>query len=159
MPLYDGGRGYARIRQSRQLLSEGRHRLSDARRAAEAEAASAWETYQSTGDERLSLQRRAKAASIALEGVRQEVAAGARDLLQVLEAEQDLFEAEVDLALADEARVVAAYRLLAATGGLTAERLGLDVSIYDPDTYYSEVRGLWIGLGKENGDHGGAGSD
>ncbi|MCB1885688.1 MAG: TolC family outer membrane protein [Geminicoccaceae bacterium] len=159
VPLYDGGLGYARIRQSRQLMIEGRHRLADARRAAEAEAASAWEAYQSAGDELLSLRGRAKAASLALDGVRQEVAAGARDLLQVLEAEQDLFEAEVDLALADEARVVAAYRLLAATGGLTAERLGLDVSLYDPDAYYSEVRGLWSGLGRGSRDDDEAGSD
>ena len=42
---------------------------------------------------------------------------------------------------------VAAYQLLAATGQLTAQALGLKVKLYDPGEYYDENSARWIGLG------------
>jgi outer membrane protein TolC len=57
----------------------------------------------------------------------QEARVGARSVIDVLDAEAELFRDEVELVRAQAARVVASYRLRAATGRLTAADLGLAV--------------------------------
>jgi outer membrane protein len=47
--------------------------------------------------------------------------------------------------------VVASYTLLAAVGGLSMPRLGLDVLIYDPQVHYQQVRDAWIGVRNPDG--------
>ena len=73
-------------------------------------------------------------------GVREEASLGARTTLDVLEAEQDLLDAET-ARLSDEANLyVAAYAVLQATGRLTAQDLNLGVQVYDPSAYYNLVK-------------------
>ena len=98
-----------------------------------------------------SLQSQVDSAAFALDGVRQEALVGARTVLDVLDAEQEVFGAEVGLTRARRDEVVAGYRMLAARGELTVAVLGLDVEPYDPQAHYREVRDKWIGLG-EDGD-------
>ncbi|HXW63761.1 MAG TPA: TolC family protein, partial [Burkholderiaceae bacterium] len=69
------------------------------------------------------------AAEIALNGVREEARVGQRTTLDVLNAQQELVNARVALVTAQHDRVVASYTLLAAVGGLSMPRLGLDVLI------------------------------
>jgi outer membrane protein len=90
---------------------------------------------------------RADAAAYALDGVTQEAKVGARSVIDVLDAEAELFRDEVELVRAQAARVVAAYRLRAATGRLTAADLGLAVPAYDPTAHYRSVRNRWFGIG------------
>jgi len=45
-------------------------------------------------------------------------------------------------------RVVASYTLLAAVGGLSMQRLGLNVMVYDPQV---QVRDAWIGVRTPDG--------
>ena len=84
---------------------------------------------------------------LVLDGVRQESLVGARTVLDVLDAEQELFDAEVAAAAAARDSIVAAYRLKAGMGELTAMALDLDAAPYDPDAYYQEVRSAWLGTG------------
>jgi hypothetical protein len=44
-------------------------------------------------------------------------------------------------------RIVAAYRLLSATGQLTARSLGLGVPLYDPRQHYYDDAADWFGTG------------
>ena len=67
------------------------------------------------------------AAEIALNGVREEARVGQRTTLDVLNAQQELVNARVALVTAQHDRVVASYTLLAAVGGLSMQRLGLNV--------------------------------
>jgi outer membrane protein len=98
-----------------------------------------------------SIQRQVDAAAFALDGVRQEALVGVRTVLDVLDAEQELFAAEVDLVRAGREQVLAAYRLRAAIGRLTARDLELEVAHYDPEQHFRDVRGRWFGLGPEAG--------
>ena len=82
-----------------------------------------------------------------LDGVRQEALVGSRTVLDVLDAEAELFRVEVALLRAQAQRVLAAYRLRAAMGQLTAEGLALDVTPYDTKSHYHEVRNRWFGIG------------
>ena len=83
------------------------------------------------------------AAEIALNGVREEARVGQRTTLDVLNAQQELVNARVALVTAQHDRVVASYTLLAAVGGLSMQRLGLNVMVYDPQV---QVRDAWIGV-------------
>ncbi|MFK7745498.1 MAG: TolC family outer membrane protein [Roseobacter sp.] len=85
-------------------------------------------------------QERIRAARIAFEGVREEATLGARTTLDVLDAEQELLDAET-ARISDEANLyVAAYAVLQSTGRLTAQNLNLGVQIYDPAAYYNLVK-------------------
>ena len=84
--------------------------------------------------------RQVRAASLALEGVREELQLGARTTLEVLDQEQELLDAQTDRVSAEVDRVIAVYEVLDSMGHLTAERLGLNVPIYDPAAYYNAVK-------------------
>ena len=85
-----------------------------------------------------------KSSEIALDGVQQEATVGARTVLDVLDAEQELLDGQVQLVQAQRDAIVASYQLLQAMGRLTAQDLGLPVEIYDYDSHYREVSGkLW----------------
>ena len=71
---------------------------------------------------------------------------GQRTTLDVLNAQQELVNARVALVTAQHDRVVASYTLLAAVGGLSMPRLGLNVLIYDPQVHYQQVRDAWVGV-------------
>lgn len=85
-------------------------------------------------------ERQVRAANVAFNGVREEATLGARTTLDVLDAEQTLLDAQA-LRIQAQAQVyVAAYAVLASMGLLTAEQLGLNVQIYDPEAYYNLVK-------------------
>ena len=92
------------------------------------------------------------AAEIALNGVREEARVGQRTTLDVLNAQQELVNARVALVTAQHDRVVASYTLLASVGGLSMQRLGLNVPIYDPQVHYQQVRDAWIGVRTRTAD-------
>jgi len=79
--------------------------------------------------------------------VTQESRVGSRTVLDVLDAEQELLNAKVQLVQSQRDEVVAAYQLASATGQLTAVKLGLPVELYDPTRNYAETRGRWWGTG------------
>ena len=81
-----------------------------------------------------------------MDGVNQEADVGARTILDVLDAEQELFEAKVNLVRVKRDEVVALYNLLAISGGMTARGLGLPVQHYDAGYHYSLVRDKWYGV-------------
>lgn len=153
IPLYQGGGEYARIRQTRQTLTEERFTLQAARRDVEETTIAAWQALVSAQARLEALARQVEAAALALDGVQEEARVGVRTVLDVLDAEQELFAAEVATTAAERDALVAAYQLKAGMGTLTARALDLDVAVYDPEAYYREVRSAWFGTGE------GAGSD
>jgi len=149
VPLYEAGSVYAQTRASKQTVSQRRDLLDDARRAAIQSATKDWETIQSGRAQVQSLQSTIRAAEIALEGVRQEAQVGSRTVLDVLNAEQELFTDRVNLVQAQHDLAVAEFDLAQQVGHLTAEELKLPVQPYDPKRHYYEVRNKWIGFGSK----------
>jgi len=49
----------------------------------------------------------------------------------------------VALVTAQRDRVVASYTVLASTGALSPQVLGLKIEVYDPVTHYQQVRDAW----------------
>lgn len=81
-----------------------------------------------------------EAAQIAYDGMREEANLGARTTLDVLQAEQDLLNAQFARLEAEAERYAAVYRLLASMGLLTVEHLNLGIPTYDPAVYYNAVK-------------------
>jgi outer membrane protein len=147
VPLYEAGSIYAQTRAAKETVYQRRDLLDDARRAAIQSATSSWETIQSGRAQVQSLMSTIRAAEIALEGVRQEAQVGSRTVLDVLNAEQELFTDRVNLVTAQHDLAVSEYNLVQQIGRLTAEQLKLPVQLYDPKKHYDAVRNKWIGFG------------
>jgi outer membrane protein len=79
--------------------------------------------------------QRIRAAQLALDGVREEAALGARTTLDVLDAEQDLLEARISRIEAASDLYAASYAVLSASGLLSVAHLDLPVPRYDVDAY------------------------
>lgn len=151
VPIYQGGGEYSAIRQSKETLGQQRLTLDINRDQARATVVQSWGQLDAAKAQIESTTAQVNAAEIALNGVREEARVGQRTTLDVLNAQQELVNARVALVTAQHDRVVASYALLAAVGGLSMRRLGLDVVIYDPMVHYQQIRDAWAGVRNPDG--------
>jgi len=151
VPIYQGGAEYSAIRQSKESLGQQRLNLDVNRDQARATVVQSWGQLDAAKAQIEATTAQVNAAEIALNGVREEARVGQRTTLDVLNAQQELVNARVALVTAQHDRVVASYTLLAAVGGLSMQRLGLNVTIYDPQVHYQQVRDAWIGVRAPDG--------
>jgi TolC family type I secretion outer membrane protein len=151
VPLYRGGSDQARVRQSKEVLTQRRYAQDDMARSVEAQITAAWDRSATAADRLQSVQVQLDAATFAVEGVRQEALVGTRSVLEMLDAEEELFRAQVELARGEAERVLAAFGLRAAMAELTAGALDLPVAAYDPDAHLERARGRWFGTAPATG--------
>ena len=145
IPFYQQGSVYSKVREAKQTAAEKRMDMEQARRDAVESAMSGWESLVTARARIQSFLTQIRAAEVALDGVQREASVGSRTVLDVLDAEQELLDAKVELVRAQRNELVAVYELKQAVGDLTAEKLGLDTGIYDPNVHYDEVRDAWVG--------------
>jgi outer membrane protein len=146
IPLYQGGGEYATIRQSKDTLRQRRLDLATTRDQARATVVQVWAQLQATRAQIQAAREQVRASEVALKGVRMEARLGLRTTLDVLNAQQALVNARVNLVMAQHDRVVDSYGLLSAVGRLSPQTLGLPTSIYDPTVHYHQVRDAWMGV-------------
>jgi outer membrane protein len=147
IPLYQAGNVDARARSSKETYGERRFDTETQQRQTAAEAAAAWYALDAAGAQIGSFETQIETAKRALAGTRRDHDAGTRTLLDVLDAQQELLGAQTNLVGAQHDQVVAAYRVLAAIGRLTARDLNLPVTPYDFEAHYLEVRDKFWGTG------------
>ncbi|HKT20884.1 MAG TPA: TolC family outer membrane protein [Stellaceae bacterium] len=147
IPLYEGGNIWSQSRQAVENVGKAKGATDDTRRQAVQTATQSWETIQSARSTITSLQSTIRAAQIALEGVQQQQQVGARTVLDVLNAQQELFADQVALVRAQHDLAVAEFNLAQQVGVLTAVDLKLPVKLYDVDTHYRSVRDKLLGFG------------
>ena len=139
-PIYRGGRLSSALRRAMAQRDAARGELHVARHDVQQNVANA---LASLGAARARLQatdRQIRAARVAFRGVREEATLGARTTLDVLDAEQELLDAEAARISAQVDEYVAAYSVLSTMGLLTAKNLKLNVQHYDPAAYYNLVK-------------------
>ncbi len=146
VPLYDGGEIRARVRQAKHTQVSRLQEIEQARTETVAQVTSAWSVLNGQRAKLKSDTIQVEANRIALEGTREEEKVGQRTLLDVLNAEQEYLEAQIDHANSRREVVVASYQLLAAMGTLTAEDILLTSTIYDPEQHLLEARDNWFGI-------------
>lgn len=151
VPLYQSGAVMSRIRAAKQGVFRLRHDRAQAYRTVTENATRGWNSFRTASSQVRAFRSEARANSIALEGVRQEARAGLRTVLDVLDAQQELFQSRVDLVRSERDRVVAAYEVWAAMGRLTTRQLRLRVKRFDPKAYYKAVKYKLWGFGRSVG--------
>ncbi len=147
IPLYQAGLTSSRIRQAKQTVSQRYQEIIGARRTAIEAATQAWHNLQTARAQVRAFTAAVRANMIALDGVRQEAAAGLRTVLDVLDAEQELLDSRVNLVRAQRDSVVASYNVWRSMGVLTAGNLKLPVQIYDATRHFRRVKYLPWGPG------------
>lgn len=144
VPLYQGGRPAARVRQSQARQSQAIEQAIDVERGVIAQTRAAFASWRAANAVSESSRVAVRANQLSLEGVRAENSVGSRTILDILNAEQELLNSRVQLVTARRDAYVAGFTLLAAMGRAEAEDLGLDGgTLYDPETNYARVRGQW----------------
>ena len=146
IPLYQGGAEYSRVREAKNIARQRRYEQQDTQLVVEQSVTSAWEQLETSISTIRTRNEQIQAAEVALEGVRQEQEYGARTVLDVLDAEQELFSARTNLVQAQRNRVVAAYNLLLTLGKLTPNYLQLPVEQYDAREHYDDIKWQAIGF-------------
>lgn len=146
VPLYQSGAEYSRVRQAKQAARKVEFDLKEQRNRVQEETIRAYQDFQVSRASITSNKASISAFESALEGTQQEALAGARTTLDVLDAEQNLFAAKVNLVRSKRDEIVSAYTLLAQVGKLNAEELKLDVTHYDPKENYDNVKYQIIGF-------------
>jgi len=145
IPLYQSGAEYSRIRAAASVARQRDQQSIDTRMAVDESITQSWAQLETANATIRSRNDQIKAAEIALDGVKQEHEYGSRTLLDVLDAEQELFTARSNLVKAERDRVVAVYTLAGKLGQLTPTALALNVTPYDPREHADEVKWQMIG--------------
>ncbi|MFM5929645.1 MAG: TolC family outer membrane protein [Novosphingobium sp.] len=142
IPIFSGGLPAAQQRQARARESATIENEIAAEREVIATVRSAYTQWQAANAVIVSSQTAVDAASLSLEGVRAENSVGNRTILDILNAEQELLNAQVQLVSARRNAYVAGFNLLSAMGKAEARDLGLDGgALYDPQANYARVKG------------------
>jgi outer membrane protein len=131
VPIYQGGAEYATIRESKEVVGQKRFDLDHVRDQVRGGVVEAWGQVVATKGQIEAVQVQVKAARDALNGVLQEARAGQRTTLDVLNAQQELVNAQVMLTGTQRDRVVTSYTLLASVGRLEPEVLRLPITVAD----------------------------
>jgi len=146
IPLFQGGRPAAQERQAQARSAAALEQEIGAERSVIAQVRAAYSSLQAATAIITSTQQAVSAAELSLEGVRAENTVGNRTILNILDAQQELLRAQVQLVTARRNAYVAGFSLLAAMGHAEARDLGLgdEATLYDPDTNYRRVRNkIW----------------
>lgn len=146
MPIYQQGNQYSRVREAKLINKRREFEKENTEDAVRESVIQAWENLQTAISTIEAQEQNIRAAEIALDGVRQEQQYGARTVLDVLDAEQELFVAKVNLVRAQRNRVVSIFNLLLVLGQMDIRTLNVDAEPYDPETHYDDVKWQLIGF-------------
>jgi outer membrane protein len=151
VPIYQGGRASAEVRQAKESLGQARIQVDVSRDQVRAAVAAAWSQYQAAKESARANAEAVRAAQLALNGVIEERNVGQRTTLDVLNSQADLISAQINQVSAERDLVVASYAIVSAIGRLSAGRLGLQVAEYHPEEHYNAVKDKWYGLRTPDG--------
>ncbi|MEM8552365.1 MAG: TolC family outer membrane protein [Pseudomonadota bacterium] len=151
VPIYQGGRVSAQVRQAKEQLGTARIQVDQVRDSVRQNIVASWARLKA-GIRTIQTSRTGVfAAQLALNGVIEEQRVGQRTTLDVLDAQRELISAQITLVDAERDRDVAAFTVLSAIGNLGARTLGLRVALYDPTEHADAVRDKWFGFRTPDG--------
>ena len=143
VPLYSGGFVSSRIRQSVERNNVDRITVEGVRRTLLQSVTTFWSQLIAARANITSSEQQVAAARIAAEGTRQEQQVGLRTTIDVLNAEQELRQAELNQVSSRRDEYVAAASVLATMGRLEARNLVPSVAQYDASKNFRKLRMTW----------------
>lgn len=139
IPLFTGGLNDSRVRQATAQKNRTHFEVRATENALKERIAALWAQMEAAEISVEASQRQVAAAEVAFEGVQIELEVGTRDSLDVLNAEQEVLNARLNLAQARRDLVVIKFQILSLVGMFDAATLGLDIAYYDPRENFDEV--------------------
>jgi outer membrane protein len=145
IPIFQGGRPSAQVRQAQSRSSQAIEQYVEVERGVIAQTRGAYAAWQANERIIAATQQAVSANALSLEGVRAENSVGTRSILDILNAEQEYLNTQVQLVSAQRNSYVAAFSVLAAMGKAEARDLGIEGgALYDPAVNYNRVKGqIW----------------
>ncbi len=139
-PIYQGGAIASQVRQAQARRDQSRADLYTTVQQVEQDVGNAWANLAVAGASLGASDQQVRATRLALRGAQEELQVGSRTVLDVLDREQDLLDAQTQLVTAQIDRNFAVYQLLSAMGLMTVDHLNLGIATYDPAGYYNAVK-------------------
>lgn len=143
VPIYSGGALGAGARKANIAQIKSSVDAEAARQQVDEAVVTAWSGLQNAIAQITSARSGVQANQLALNGVIQERDVGQQTTLDVLNAESTLTSSKEALVTATSQRVIAAFTLIAATGRLSAQALGLRTPPKSGQAYASKVEDVW----------------
>lgn len=140
VPIYQGGQLKALERKALAQVHASRAGLNQTVLEVRQSVGESWSQLAIANAQLEASERQIRAAQVAFNGVREEAKLGARTTLDVLDAEQLLFDARTNRVVFETQVYAAAYQLLSSMGLMTVSNLKLPVKQYDPAEYYNAVK-------------------
>ncbi|MEM8852822.1 MAG: TolC family outer membrane protein [Pseudomonadota bacterium] len=151
IPIYQGGRVSAQVRQAKETLGSARINVDLTRDQVRATIADAWADYEAGIVAARAAEASIRAAQRALDGTIEELRVGQRTTLDVLNAQRDVLTAQITKVAAERQRDGAAFTILRGMGELDIGLFGLNVDVYDPREHHAAVRDKWSGFRTPDG--------
>jgi len=129
IPLYQGGDVYARIQQAVYVAKQRDHEVLAAQRQVRSNVTTIWNQISSIRSQVFANHRRVQANGKALLGLIEQQKRGQRTTTDVLNGQQELTDAEIDLVASQTESVLAVFKLASAMGRLTAIDLDLPLDV------------------------------
>ncbi|MEW5688208.1 MAG: TolC family outer membrane protein [Pseudomonadota bacterium] len=143
VPLFSGGLVTSRVRQAVERNNADRITVEGVRRNVLQGVTQFWSQLIAARANITSSEEQVRAARIAAEGTRQEQQVGLRTTIDVLNAEQELRQAELNAVSSRRDEYVAAANVLATMGRLEGRNLVPSVSQYDAAKNFRKLRITW----------------
>jgi len=143
VPIYQGGRTTAQLRQSKENLGQAQIEVDLYRDQVRAQMASAWSQLEGARASVVAYREGVRANQIALDGRIQENRVGQATTLDVLTSRTFLIDSQISLVMAERDVIIASYAVIQALGRMDATNLGLQVVKYDPLDHYRAIRNKW----------------
>ncbi len=152
VPIYEAGDVYARVRQAKQNHIGALQQIEQIRTEQQQTLVASWSQLEAARAQVESDKVSVESNKVALQGVREEEKVGQRTLLDVLNAELEYLNSQVNLETDRATLVIAAYSVISAMGRLDVAWIGAAAYVYDPVVHYKEVRRKWIGVSITHAD-------
>lgn len=143
VPLFSGGLVSSRVRQAQDRNTADRLTVEGVRRSVLQSITQGWSQLIAARANISSTEEQVRAARIAAEGTRQEQQVGLRTTIDVLNAEQELRQAELNQVNAGRDAYIAATTVLVTMGRLEAKNLTPTVPQYDAAKHFKNLRITW----------------
>ncbi len=146
IPIYSGGALGASLRKANIQQIQSEVDALSARDEIKESVISAWSTLQNSTSQIDSATAAVGSSQLVVDGTIQERDVGQKTTLDVLNAQAELTTARESLITARSTKMVAAFALLAASGKLSPEVIGLRVAVHSADGYIATIEDVWAEL-------------
>lgn len=140
VPIFSGGLNKSRVRVAKHARSRAGFETRDIERGVDEAVKQAWAQLEGAKLSLRASQVQVESAKVAFEGVSLEQDVGTRSALDVLNAEQELRNAQLNQLNAESTLRQSEFQLLAAIGALDVKGLDLPVEAYNPAGNFESIQ-------------------